>query len=84
MNINNLTSQDLYFGPLHLLPNAVNYFVDDTLGDVAVAVRRLQLCKSHSAVSRCCPVRVERHGLNPGRHPMHALRDQRDRRNAFN
>ena len=30
MNVNNLTSQDIYFGPLHLLPNAVNYYVDDT------------------------------------------------------
>ena len=30
MNITNNTSQDYWFGPLHLLPNAVNYVVDDT------------------------------------------------------
>lgn len=30
MNITNTTSQDYWFGPLHLLPNAVNYVVDDT------------------------------------------------------
>lgn len=30
MNVTNLTSQDYWFGPLHLLPNAVNYVVDDT------------------------------------------------------
>lgn len=30
MNVTNNTSQDYWFGPLHLLPNAVNYIVDDT------------------------------------------------------
>lgn len=30
MNVTNNTSQDYWFGPLHLLPNAVNYVVDDT------------------------------------------------------
>lgn len=30
MNINNLTSQDIYFGPLHLPPNATAFYVDDT------------------------------------------------------
>jgi hypothetical protein len=30
VNITNNTSQDYWFGPLHLLPNAVNYVVDDT------------------------------------------------------
>ena len=30
MNINNTTSQDYWFGPLHLLPNASGYVVDDT------------------------------------------------------
>ncbi|HZT14962.1 MAG TPA: hypothetical protein VFA19_03365 [Gaiellaceae bacterium] len=30
MNVTNKTSQDYWFGPLHLLPNAVNYVVDDT------------------------------------------------------
>jgi len=29
MNITNLTSQDYWFGPLHLPANAVNFFVDD-------------------------------------------------------
>jgi hypothetical protein len=30
LNVTNNTSQDYWFGPLHLLPNAVNYVVDDT------------------------------------------------------
>lgn len=30
MSINNLTSQDYWFGPLHLPANATNYSVDDT------------------------------------------------------
>jgi hypothetical protein len=30
MNVTNNTSQDYWFGPLHLLPNAINYVVDDT------------------------------------------------------
>jgi hypothetical protein len=30
VNVTNNTSQDYWFGPLHLLPNAVNYVVDDT------------------------------------------------------
>lgn len=30
MNVNNQTNQDLYFGPLHLPPNVINFYVDDT------------------------------------------------------
>jgi hypothetical protein len=30
MQVTNLTNQDYWFGPLHLLPNFSNYFVDDT------------------------------------------------------
>lgn len=63
MLVTNNTSQDYWFGPLHLLPNAVNYQVDDTTetslyltdDSVADAINNLSAAGKISVSSAAAP-----------------------------